>query len=437
MSDRIRGWELHVFASGLEWSKQLRSYARNKRTGIQTFEELDPAAVYDVLTGDHAPVAVVVDATATWLNAARVSEFRSSGALVYGIVDVDKPATRDRLERAGIEVSAKSTDKPADIIDDIEERLACRVEEASAFASITQSYSESDRDLGTHTAVVPVVGGAGSVEVAISLVDCLNELGRAVGLADGDVAEPVLGLRLNLDPARNIHSAIDAVMNRRGELGDSIQHVSTHKGRVPVLAGSPSQTDWVKLSSDHVLRTMRLFGGEVGHLFVPTARLRPASRVPVDAGDGYAITTTLVKEASSIVAVTEMSRRGARALINWIAMYESLSRDNDGLRAVHVVFNREPTDSRDFVREQLVGEVRAIVGDVDEIATISYLPYDPAVADAEYRAIVSRPRSEFRSATKALARRLAASTTSERGRSRESEPDQKPSRRFFPRRKAS
>lgn len=252
-------------------------------------------------------------------------------------------------------------------------------------------------------------GAPGRSTVAIQLAVELTRSGETCALVDADTVAPSLALLLGLgDDAPGIAAAC-----RRAELGglDAAElsrlatRVETSAGGVEVLGGLNRPSRWPELAEGRLRTTLQVCREWADVTVVDVSAAFDADEEITDDLAGprrHAATTTVLREADTIVAVTAAD---PLSISRFLRDHAELRRLIGPTAHIAVVANQVRPGPLGIDAR---GQIRGALERFASITDVTFLPLDQRAADAAL--LHARPMSDVtpRSALVAAVRRLAA-----------------------------
>jgi MinD-like ATPase involved in chromosome partitioning or flagellar assembly len=363
-------------ASTLDWQSRVGRYAQDH--GEITVRGLVISA--EQALREHCHVFVFDDRT-SFVGRNLVRDLRARGTLVLGVYDAREPAVAFLQERGvSVDDTIASDADPAEFVAKIKALASPALLHAS-FQAIT---ADLEPGLGDHPSEPATVGpppgqilvvaspsgGCGATEVAVGLSLVLHRRASQVILVDADDVRPAVAQRLGLALSPNIRLAVEMLDTEPDRVGAAI--VTTEREGLQVLCGLPSPRDWDELRPSDAAALTRQLTGFYDHVVV---NVGPHTEdVPTVRASRFGVTRGLLQAADEVVVVTTATPRGVRWLIDWAAGLQ----DAELGRPVHVVFNRAPRASFPL------GELERELTRTFEPTSLSFLPFDERVVDAEW-----------------------------------------------------
>lgn len=368
---------------------------------------LEPA---DVLTLDYD--CLVLDHEASMLTGQLVARLHREGRAVVGVADPAQPATRERLERLGVDATVPSDAEPRAFVELIMSVVEPRP--AGAFDALiagldvpvaqeragADDLAASDADPGTVLVVTGASGGVGATELAIELAAALRRRNESTVLVDADFVAPSLAQRLFVSSSEartsNLLTAIDAVHRGSGTLRGCVTATVAGCG---LVCGLEQPGAWETVAPDEIAGVV----AELATRFTNTV-VQTAAPVEQLAGGRHDIGRRLLALASDVFVVAEANPVGLQRLTRWMWLVRTLVAPS----AVHIVCNRSNPETRADIEV----EVRRTLLD----PTIDHLPDDGRVRAAAWALELVSPGPYTRAVDALVDRRLPVATPQRRRR---------------------
>lgn len=281
------------------WNRHLHSYATGERLVAII---ADPR---DLLDEDWQ--VLLIDAASSWLTPEFVATIHRAGRGIVAVVEPTNARLRAKALTAEVDAPLEVDATPAELITTVHAVAASR-----PFRPRVPPATARRRGPGVTPAAaahITAVGGPpGSrperVAVALAAVMAGH---RRVALIDVNEVDPCLAPRLGLHPQPNIVDAIGRVSASREEL--LLHPVEAGFWALPGLA-APAQ--WKGLGPVAVRRLLAQLSRDFDHVVAITGPI-------VEDAARFALSTTTLAAAGSVVAVGEASLVGLPALYEWVA----------------------------------------------------------------------------------------------------------------------
>lgn len=338
--------------------------ARLKGTVLTAREALESG--YEVL---------LIDDITSYLSPRLVERVRGSGKKVIGFYDPEVGNRgRERLRSMGVDAIVPVDLGPEEILE--------------AVAAVGMGGSFEAREAVPETArrvlsgrITTVVGGDLAGDFSIALGGTFRSQGRETLLIDADTVTPMLAQRLSMPIVPNLLTALDAHVEMRGNVQDSL--LAGPYG-MTILTGIPEASEWETVRADEVEDLVETAASWFDELVVKvSADIEDLSRF--GSRDGrFEVGRSMVRLAAESVYVAEPTPVGLARALRWISKARNLT-----AARLHVVFGGFPT--RPFQRGELGDELtRSFMP-----ASITWLPSDPGRDRSVWNG-TAIPRGPFR-----------------------------------------
>lgn len=376
-----------IAGSQRAWASELLRFlsdfggARLKGTVLTAREALEPG--YEVL---------IIDDITSYLSPLLVERVQESGRKVVGVYDPEySERGRDRLQALGADAVIPADAGPEVILETVSilgpgRPTPDRVE-AAGFAQDPAAR------------ITAVAGGDQAGELAVALGGTFMTEGLTTLVIDADTVAPMLGQRLSMPVVPNLLTALDAHVQLRGSVQDSL--LAGPYG-FALLSGIPEASEWETVRADEAVDLIKTAAGRFDHLIVKVSpHVEELSRF--GARDGrFEVSRSVVALAGDVVYMAEPTPVGLSRALRWISQVRRLV----GGR-LHVVF--ESADLSTYQRGELSDELtRSFMP-----ASITWLPVDQGQERAVWNG-AAIPKGPFRKTVD----KLGLSVLDGQGRSR-------------------
>ena len=341
-----------IAGSQRAWASELLRFlsdfggARLKGTVLTAREALEPG--YEVL---------IIDDITSYLSPRLVERVRGSGQKVVGVYDPDSGERgRERLRVLGVDAVVPADAGPEAILETVSSigpgRPAARVREQAAEPPAPASVAR----------ITTVAGGDLAGDFAIALGGAFRPKRRTALVVDADTVTPMLAQRLSMPVVPNLLTALDAHVQLRGNVEDSM--LAGPYG-VTLLTGIPEASEWETVRADEVVDLLETTAAWFDELIVKvSSHIEDLSRL--GSRDGrFEVSRSMVSLAGDVVYVAEPTPVGLSRALRWVSQARRLT-----AARLHVVFGGAPVSS--FQRGELSDELtRSYMP-----ASITWLPTD-------------------------------------------------------------
>ena len=376
-----------IAGSQRAWASELLRFlsdfggARLKGTVLTAREALEPG--YEVL---------IIDDITSYLSPLLVERVQESGRKVVGVYDPEySERGRDRLQALGADAVIPADAGPEVILETVSilgpGRPTPDRAEAAGFAQDPAAR------------ITAVAGGDQAGELAVALGGTFMTEGLTTLVIDADTVAPMLGQRLSMPVVPNLLTALDAHVQLRGSVQDSL--LAGPYG-FALLSGIPEASEWETVRADEAVDLIKTAAGRFDHLIVKVSpHVEELSRF--GARDGrFEVSRSVVALAGDVVYMAEPTPVGLSRALRWISQVRRLV----GGR-LHVVF--ESADLSTYQRGELSDELtRSFMP-----ASITWLPVDQGQERAVWNG-AAIPKGPFRKTVD----KLGLSVLDGQGRSR-------------------
>ena len=192
-----------------------------------------------VLTGEDALEqdyeVLIIDDIASYLTPRLIDRVRKAQRRVIGVYDADLgEAGKERLMNMGVDAAVAADAEPDEFLELI---ASLSLGEPRAITDVATTTAER----GVGRRIVSVVGHDLAGDVALSLAAAFISRKRSTALVDADTVHPMLAQRLSMPLVPNMLTALDALIQLRGTLEDSL--VAGPDG-ITLLTGLPEASEW-------------------------------------------------------------------------------------------------------------------------------------------------------------------------------------------------
>lgn len=359
-----------IAGSQRAWAAELRRFlsdfggARLKGTVLTAREALETG--YEVL---------LIDDITSYLSPRLVERVRENGKKVVGFYD---PASgdrgRERLRSVGVDAIVPVDIGPEAILEAVSAVGMGGSFEARSAAARSASRSRAGR-------ITTVVGGDLAGDFAVALAGALRSKGRNALLVDADTVTPMIAQRLSLPIVPNLLTALDAHVELRGDVQDSL--LAGPYG-MTILTGVPEPSEWETVRADEIEDLIETTARRFDELVVKvSSHIEDLSRF--GSRDGrFEINRSMVRLATDTVYVAAPTPVGLSRALRWISRARQLT-----AARLHIVFGGSSTSS--FQRGELSDELTRNYTP----ASITWLPSDQGQERSVWNA-TAIPRGPFR-----------------------------------------
>lgn len=381
--------EVAIVVSPREWAQGLHRFVADHGGARVRARVLDGREALD----EGYQVLVAEDLT-SFLTPRLMAELRRRGKRVLGVYDPVEPWGRERLQELGADDTIEATATPEQILRavdalaitatvDLDAELAgLQAAPVTAGGPLEEPAGDGSSSPRTRrTGTVVVVGGPagppGATEIALGLAQASARVGRPTVLVDADDVAPSVAQRLGLPLHPNLRTAIDVVEHWSGQLGDAL--LPHGAPGIAVLCGLPDARGWAEVRPGEVVDVVDDLAAlyavvvvNVGHRLEELGGLAGGLA-------RYGVTRALLGRADRVVGVAAPTPVGLARYLDWVADVRALTD-----RPIHTVIDRAPTAG--FRRGELAQEL----GRSFSPASLTFVPFDKRVVDAEWRGEVVR-----------------------------------------------
>ena len=226
-----------------------------------------------------------------------------------------------------------------------------------------------------------MAGGDLAGDFAVALGGAFRARRRTTLVVDADTVTPMLAQRLSMPVVPNLLTALDAHVQLRGSVQDSL--LAGPYG-VTLLTGIPEASEWETVRADEVVDLIETTAGWFDELIVKVSpHMEDLSRFGAREGR-FEVNRSLVGLAGDVVYVAEPTPVGLSRALRWISKARFLT-----AARLHIVFGGASISS--FQRGELSDEVtRSYMP-----ASITWLPADQGQERAVWNGTVI-PKGPFR-----------------------------------------
>ncbi len=366
-----------IAGSQRAWSSELLRFlsdfggARLKGTVLTAREALEPG--YEVL---------IIDDITSYLSPLLVERVRESGRKVVGIYDPEySDRGRERLQALGVDAVIPADAGPEVILETV--------------SMLGPGRPSPDRERAAGSAprdqaalITAVAGGDLAGEFAVALGGAFRNRRMSTLVVDADTVTPMLAQRLSMPVVPNLLTALDAHVQLRGKVQDSL--ISGPYG-CALLTGIPEASEWETIRAEEVMDLIETAAGWFEHLIVKISpHMEDLSRY--GARDGrFEVSRSVVGLAGDVVYVAEPTPVGLSRALRWISKTRSIT-----AARLHVVFGGAAALST-FQRGELSDELtRSYMP-----ASITWLPIDQGQERSVWNGTVI-PKGPFRKTVEKL-----------------------------------
>ena len=177
-------------------------------------------------------------------------------------------------------------------------------------------------------------GGWGGGDVAIALASSFVRAKRSAVLVDADTVAPMLGQRLSLPLVPNLLTALDALIQRRGQMRDSF--VDGPEG-ITMILGIPDASGWDTIRAGDIADLVEQLAASFSEVVLKVSPyIEDLSQLGGRTGR-YEASRTALRLSSDIAYIAIPSPVGLSRLLSWIATARQLSNAR-----IHVLFGDAP-----------------------------------------------------------------------------------------------
>lgn len=314
---------------------------------------------------------LIVDDIASYLNPRFVDRLRKMQRSVVGVYDPEQgDEAKDRLMAMGVDVAVEADASPDEFLEAVLGVRSTTEREAPEHEVSVPAADDPAVPARPVRNIVAVVGGDEATEVALALCDVLVGLSQSTVLVDADTLQPALAQRLGLPLGPNLLTALDALLQLRGAIEESLQ--PSPRG-FSMLVGLPETGEWDTVRPSDVVDLVDQFAVGFDHV---VTKLSPSIEDLSSMGGRvgrFDISRSVLAMSEQVVAVAPSTPIGLTRLLGWIARLRTISTS-----PLHVVFHDAPRSV--FQRGELSEElVRSFVP-----ASITWLPSDARLTRAAW-----------------------------------------------------
>ena len=379
-----------IAATGRDWALGLHRFVADHGGARVRVRVMHPEQAleetYDVL---------VIDDVTSFLTAHLVRQVQQRDRKVLGVFE--EPAGEQRLSRLGVNGVIAADADPEAFVGAIVHLAAQRTVDEE-FAELIADLHQEEGDPaegpkpGKVIAVAGAGGGVGATEVAVGLAMALAGRGVHTQLIDADDLAPTVAQRLDLPLHPNIRTAMDYLQHGSGHVHDALQ---PHSPGLTILAGLPNVRDWGELRPGAAVDVVTETAVRAGVTLVNISPMVEQTAPNPPSEGRFGVSRLVLGAVDAIVLIASPSPMGIARVIEWLADAQPVI----DRRPIHVVVNR--FEDGQFARREIAKEI----ADVVDPASLTFAPYDAALARASWEGTMA-PRSAFGRALEPLADRL-------------------------------
>lgn len=338
-----------------------------------------------VLTGEDALEqeyeVLVIDDIASYLTPRLIERVHKKGRRVIGVYDSELgEAGRKRLMDMGADAAVEADAAPDVFVDLI---ASLSIEDGQAITEVPVPMT----DPAARRRLITVVGHDLAGDVALALASGFAAQRHTTALVDADTVTPMLAQRLSLPMVPNLLTALDALVQLRGTIDDSL--VAGPAG-ITLLTGLPDPSQWETIQPSDVVDLVDQLEQKFDELIVKVSpHLEDLSQFGGRAGR-FEVGRSMLRLSSDVAYVAEPTPLGLSRVLAWIADARRLTDAR-----IHVLFGDAPSSL--FQRGELSEELtRSFVP-----SSITWLPVDLRRVRATWNGEPT-PRGPFTRAVAAL-----------------------------------
>ena len=359
-----------IAGSQRSWASELLRYlsdfggARLKGTVLTAREALEPG--YEVL---------LIDDITSYLSPRLVERVAAGGQKVVGIYDPESGHSgRERLRVLGVDAVVPADAGPEAILETVSS-----IGPGHRRPGLERDIRSAERVSAAR--ITTVAGGDLAGDFVVALGGAFRSRRRSTLVVDADTVTPMLAQRLSMPVVPNLLTALDAHVQFRGSVQDSL--LAGPYG-VTLLTGIPEVSEWETVRADEVVDLLETTAGWFDELILKVSpHMEDLSRF--GARDGrFEVSRSLVAMAGDVVCVAEPTPVGLSRSLRWISKARRLT-----AARLHVVFGGGSIGP--FQRGELSDELtRSYVP-----ASITWLPVDQGRERAVWNG-TAVPKGPFR-----------------------------------------
>lgn len=359
-----------IAGSQRAWASELLRFlsdfggARLKGTVLTAREAME--SDYEIL---------IIDDITSYLSPLLVERVREAGRKVVGIYDPEYGERgRDRLQALAVDAVIPSDAGPEVILETVS-ILGPGRPSTDRVEAVGSAQDPTAR-------ITAVAGGDQAGELAVALGGTFMAKRLPTLVVDADTVAPMLGQRLSMPLVPNLLTALDAHVQLRGSMNDSL--MSGPYG-FAFLTGIPEASEWETVRADEVVGMIEAAAGWFDHLIVKISpHVEELSRF--GARDGrFEVSRSVVGMAGDVVYVAEPTPVGLSRSLRWISLVRRLAEG----RRLHIVF--ESAALSPYQRGELSDELtRSFMP-----SSITWLPVDQGQERAVWNG-TAIPKGPFR-----------------------------------------
>lgn len=335
---------------------------------------------------------LIIDDIASYLSPRFIDRIQRLHRRIIGVYDPDGgEAGRERLLGMGVDAVVEADAGPDEFLQVI---ASLRGSEGFGEATIGPPAPTPITEARRADPIVVVAGGDLATEVAIALADVSAGKGLPTVVVDADTVNPTLAQRLGLPLVPNLLSALDAHIQLRGIVEDSL--IQTLRG-YHLLLGLPEPQEWDSVDAADVADLIGAVAAGAGRTIV---KIDPhvEDLAGLSSRQGrFDVSRSVLSMANDVVVLTDATPIGLARTLAWVARAVPLT-----VAPVHVAFERAPGGlyQRGELSEELVRSFMP--------ASITWLPDDGRIRKAAWNGEVVPP-GPFMKAVAGLAAKLGSS----------------------------
>ena len=307
---------------------------------------------------------LVIDDLASYLTPRLVERIARTGRKVIGVYDADLSAgARERLLDMGIDAAVETDASPDEFLS-----LIASLATATPREAVDEILKVAPIEFARN--ITAVVGDDLAGDVAIVLASRFASERRSTAVIDADTVNPMLAQRLSMPLVPNLLTALDSLVQLRGNVEDSV--VATPLG-VAVLAGLPETSEWETLRASDVVDLVNHLGLSFDELVVKlSAHIEDLSQFGGRAGR-FEVSRSILRVSGDVLLLARPTPIGLSRALAWIVAARQISEAR-----IHVVFGEAPSSR--YQRGELTEELtRTFVP-----SSITWLPRDEKLTRATW-----------------------------------------------------
>ena len=308
----------------------------------------------DALEQDYE--VLIIDDIASFLSPRLIERVRRSRRKIVGVYDPEVGDGRPRLMEMGVDAAIESDAGPDEFLE-IVASLSAGGRSVITDVSVATAAETPNRQISV------VVGNDLASDLALALAGSFSSGRRSTVLVDADTLEPSIAQRLSMPLVPNLLTALDALVQLRGDISDSL---STGPEGMALLTGLPQSGEWETIKAGDTVDLVEQLSTQFDEVVVKLSpSIEDLSQFGGKAGR-HEVARSLTRIAGDITYLAEPTPLGLARCLAWVAQVRQLT-----TARIHVAFGDAPSSL--YQRGELAEELtRSFVP-----ASIVWLPVDP------------------------------------------------------------